>query len=237
MEQRQSQNQIMPSCQHARRDGPHQGLRFLLGGLSLLGTVCLGYSAQAQEFPPCQPPNTNEYLLLVISEMPEQRQQVQTLVPDGTTIAVCDYFGDPVVRIGGFTNLETASAWAQYLGNEVNDIQTFVARPPTAVLPATNPSTYQPRPLGVGYAVLVNYDNRPEVALDVQQAISREVGVAAYRQDPYLLALYTPDIQSASALLKILSDRNFAAMIVDSRQVMLLRANVTTDLSSSAPAE
>ncbi len=223
MNQRQSQRQIMPSRRYLR----HPRLHIFLSSLSLLGTVCFGYAVQAQELPPCQPPNTSEYLLLVIGETEEQRQQVQALVPSGTTIAVCDYFGDPVVRIGGFTNLETASAWAQYLGGEVNDIQTFVARPPTAVLPATSPSTYQPRPLGVGYAVLVDYDNRPEVALDVQQAISREVGVAAYRQDPYLLALYTPDIQSASALLKILSDRNFAAMIVDGRQVMLLRAGVT----------
>lgn len=225
MKQRQSQRQIMPSRRYVRS----WGLRSLLGGLSLVGAIGLGHAAQAQEFPPCQPPNTNEYLLLVVGQTPEQRQEVQTLVPDGTTLAICDYIGDPVVRIGGFTNLETASAWAQYLSTEVEDIQTFVARPPEVSLPATNPSTYNPQPLGVGYAVLVDYENRPEVALDVQQAISRDVGVVSYRQDPYLLALYTPDIESASALLKILSDRNFATMIVDSRQVVLLRANVAAN--------
>ena len=215
-----------------------------LGGLNPLISAAYGQTDQTgqtgqeetvpDEFPPCQPPDANEYLLLIVGQSAAQRQQIQALVPGGTTTAVCDYFDDVVVRIGGFTNLETASAWAQYVGSELENVQAFVARPPAPTIPATNPSTFAPQLLEPGFAVLVDYSNRPEVALDVQETLSRDVGVVAYRQQPYLLALYTPDIRAASAALRLLSDRNFATMIVDSRQVMLLRSNVATTLINEA---
>jgi hypothetical protein len=54
---------------------------------------------------------------------------------------VCDYLNDAVVRAGGFTNLENANAWAQYM-TEVEGFQAFVARPATTAT--------QPPPPGAG---------------------------------------------------------------------------------------
>jgi cell division septation protein DedD len=90
---------------------------------------------------------------------------------------------------------------------------------PTA---AQSTPTFNPQPLGTGYAVVVNYFNRPEVALDVQQVTSRDVGLVAFEQRPYLLAAYTPDPAAASAVLQSLTDRGFTASIVDSRRTILL---------------
>jgi hypothetical protein len=70
--------------------------------------------------------------------------------------------------------------------------------------------------------VLVNYFSRPEVAADVHQVTTREVGLVAYEQQPYLLAAYTPDAASADAIFRNLSDRGFVAFIVDSRRTILL---------------
>jgi hypothetical protein len=83
-------------------------------------------------------------------------------------------------------------------------------------------AAYDPQPLGAGYVVLVDYANRPEVAAAVQQLLGRDVGLASYAQRPYLLATYTADSAAASSVLQILSDRNFTALIVDSRRVVLL---------------
>ena len=89
---------------------------------------------------------------------------------------------------------------------------------------AANPSpvAYNPQPLGTGYAVLVNYSDRPEVAAELSKAIAHSVGLAVYNQRPYLLAIQTADQAAAMALLKTLSDRGFTAEMVDSQQVVLL---------------
>lgn len=104
---------------------------------------------------------------------------------------------------------------------------------PPAPTPAPAPTTgaqpipaFNPQPLGAGYAVVVNYFNRPEVALDVQQITRQAVGLVAFEQRPYLLAAYTPDPAAASAVLKSLSDRGFVASIVDSRRAILLTPSV-----------
>ncbi|MEP0920571.1 hypothetical protein [Leptolyngbya sp. ST-U4] len=91
--------------------------------------------------------------------------------------------------------------------------QTTAARP----IPAFNP-----QPLGGGYAVVVNYFNRPEVALDMQQFTDGDVGLVAFEQRPYLLVAYTPDPAAASAVLRSLTERGFTASIVDSRRAILL---------------
>ncbi|MGF1457562.1 MAG: hypothetical protein ACFBSG_00900 [Leptolyngbyaceae cyanobacterium] len=99
-------------------------------GLALL--VLVGSSAAprawADEFPPCAPPNANEYILLVQGETVEARDRIQNLLPTTTVVSVCRYLDDVVVRAGGFTSLENANAWAQYL-TEVESVQAFVARP------------------------------------------------------------------------------------------------------------
>ena len=88
------------------------------------------------------------------------------------------------------------------------------------------PATYNPQPLGAGYAVLVNYFNRPEVATDIKQITAGSVGLVAYNQYPYLLAIHTSSEGTAADLLKTLSDRGFTVVIVDSRRVMLLKQEV-----------
>ena len=90
----------------------------------------------------------------------------------------------------------------------------------------STPAPFNPQPLGSGYAVVVNYFNRPEVAIDVQQVTARDVGLVAFEQRPYLLAVYTPDPAVASAVLRSLSDRGFIAAIVDSRRAVLLAPKV-----------
>ncbi|RZM82912.1 hypothetical protein [Leptolyngbya iicbica] len=84
--------------------------------------------AGADEFPPCAPPNANEYLLLVQGDTVEARDRIQNLLPTTTIVSVCRYLDDVVVRAGGFTSLENANAWAQYL-TEAEGAQAFVARP------------------------------------------------------------------------------------------------------------
>ena len=86
--------------------------------------------AMADEFPPCAPPAPSEYLLLVRGDTVEARDRIQNLLPTTTTVSVCRYLDDIVVRAGGFTSLENANAWAQYL-TESEGAQAFVARPAT----------------------------------------------------------------------------------------------------------
>jgi hypothetical protein len=98
----------------------------------------------ADEFPPCAPPAAGEYLLLVQGETVESRDRIQNLLPTTTSVNVCRYLDDVVVRAGGFTSLENANAWAQYL-TEVEGNQAFVARPAAPGEIATNtPITAEP---------------------------------------------------------------------------------------------
>jgi hypothetical protein len=74
--------------------------------------------------------------------------------------------------------------------------------------------------------VVVNYFNKPELAVSLQQVINREVGLVAFEQQPYLLAGVTADPATASSLLRTLSEQGFTAAIVDSRRAVLLTAAV-----------
>ncbi|MFE4106431.1 hypothetical protein [Almyronema epifaneia] len=196
----------------------------------------VGAPAIAQdEFPPCPPPTASEYLLLVRGETSAERDRVQEALPASSTAMVCNYLNDVVVRAGGFTSLETANAWAQYM-TEVEGLQAFVARPPspdeaTAVLQTANGGqanapSYAPRPLPAGYAVLVDYFDRLEVAFDVQQVLNQPIGLVVYRQQPYLLVTQSTDVTAVGRALASLSDRDFTTFIVDSSQVMLLTAEI-----------
>ncbi|MGB3200816.1 MAG: hypothetical protein WBA99_07935 [Nodosilinea sp.] len=110
-----------------------QGLRPGAVVLGLMLAPVLGFWNPAKaQFPPCPPPSANEYLLLVRSNTEAERDRVQDLLPSNSTVLVCDYLNDTVVRAGGFTSLENANAWAQYM-TEVEGFQAFVARPATTV--------------------------------------------------------------------------------------------------------
>ncbi len=111
-------------------------------GLMLAPVLGLWNPVNAQ-FPPCPPPSANEYLLLVRSNTEAERGRVQDLLPSNSTVLVCDYLDDTVVRAGGFTNLENANAWAQYM-TEVEGFQAFVARPATTVAQPAPPASGTP---------------------------------------------------------------------------------------------
>lgn len=227
----------------------------------------------------CQPPKTGEYLVLVLSPTEEAQTRVRGTLPADINATVCTYLQDVVTRIDGFTTLDVANKWAEYL-NEIAGLPAFVTRPadptPVAASPTLSPAAsprpfprpvvasptpravppspapravssprstptpaprttptssdspvaYAPRALGTGYAVLVNYKNRPEVAGEIRKLTGRDVGLVSYEQRPYLLANYTPNQGTATATLKTLSDRGYTAVLVDSRKVVLLRAAV-----------
>ena len=212
-----------------------------------VGLVGLSDSAIAQPQSACLPPRENQFLLLVVNARTDAQTQLQQLLPNNAILTACDYQSRNVIRVEGFSSADIANAWAKYVSDRTG-LQAFIARPATSTAPATSttpstpaspaaPSTpaspaasaanpapvaYNPQPLGAGYAVLVNYADRPEVANELSQAIDHSVGLAVYNQRPYLLAIQTADRAAATALLKTLNDRGFTAQIVDSRRVMLL---------------
>jgi hypothetical protein len=262
----------------------------------------LGHRSWAQSLPTCDPPQANEYLLLVVNQQADTEDQLRQLLPENAALTNCQYLEDPVVRVGGFATAEIANAWAQYL-TDMTGLQAFVARPSTA--PATsaapteqspsstsfpsptqtsasggtsspvpettsqtppadnNPNAFptptevpatpepspqstpestpepsptnavapaadrtngafNPQPLGAGYAVLVYYFNRPEVAADVRQLTAQPVGLVSYEQRPFLLATHTTDPTAAATVLQSLNEQGFRAILVDSRGAILL---------------
>jgi hypothetical protein len=284
-------------------------LSFVL--LSTTGLL-VAQRGMAQSLAACEPPQGEEYLLLVVKQDTGTEEQLQQLLPLNAALSTCNYLDDEVVRVGGFASSEIANAWAQYL-TDMTGLQAFVARPsssaaepavvvepvsdttpsettpsetsasfptPTQVsasggtssspsqqpsqqpeqqqgqtdpsegsAPTSTPETptpegeaegngvaaaspsgtnqaYSPQPLGSGYAVLVHYFNRPEVAADVSQVTSQPVGLVAYEQRPFLLAAYTTDASAAATILQSLSERGFTAVIVDSRRAILLTPSV-----------
>jgi hypothetical protein len=85
------------------------------------------------------------------------------------------------------------------------------------------PGVYNPQALSSGYAVLVNYNNRPDVAVQLSQVLSQDVGVAVYGEQPYLFVIQTAEMSAANAVVKLLSDRGFLALRVEAKSVVLLR--------------
>lgn len=249
------------SLTHVHRISIQQGGWSTLRGASAAACLSLGMISpgHAAEFPPCPPPAANEYLLLVRGDSEEQRSRVQDLLPSNSTVLVCDYLDDTVVRAGGFSSLENANAWAQYM-TEVEGLQAFVARPatpaeqasatpapagtssstpgasgtpspnpaPASLTPANNQQaaaaqpSYNPRALGSGFAVLVDYQNQPETAASIQRSIGQAVGLAVYRQRPYLLIAHSPDVNGAASTLAALTSKSIPGFIVDSRGVVML---------------
>ena len=198
-------------------------------------------SGHAQAYPSCQPPRSDEYLLLVVSQSADAQSKVRSTLPNNADSTLCNYFQDTVTRVGGFRSAESATSWANYFSGTVG-LSAFVARPSTSATAPQQPwgttsssytgsasstSTYNPQILGGGYAVIVQYYNRPEVAAQVSQTLNRQIGLASYGQRPFLLAVHTTDQQIANSVVRSLSERGFSATIVDSRQVVLLKSTVS----------
>ncbi|AFY33097.1 hypothetical protein Cal7507_2676 [Calothrix sp. PCC 7507] len=188
----------------------------LIGGLS---------SVTAQPANPvCQPPSAGEYLLLVISPTVDNQKQLRDALPTEIKSTTCQYLTDTVTRIGGFNKIDDANRWARYINNIVG-LSAIITTRPGEPQPSQTIS-YNPQPLKAGYAVLVDYFNRPELANSVQKALGGNVGFAAYGQRPYLLAIYTTNQQEAYNTLQKLNERGFVSYLVDSRKVMLLKSVV-----------
>lgn len=209
-------------------DDKHLMKKFFLSSLSLCFLPCA--IAVAQTTPAaCKPPQAGEYIVLVINQANQGQQQLQQALPANTNISVCKYLDNIVTRLSGWTRVEDANSWAQYITQSIG-LSAFVAKPSeTAKLAAPSPkaSAYNPQTLGTGYAVLVNYFNKPEVATQVRQTLVSNVGLVSYGQRPYLLAVHTSDPTEANTIFQNLSDRGFWTIIVDSRRVTLLKASVS----------
>ncbi|QFS44618.1 hypothetical protein GXM_02093 [Nostoc sphaeroides CCNUC1] len=203
----------------------------LIGGMS---------SVFAQQTVPlCQPPTAGEYLLLVVSPTADNQKQLRSALPPELKTINCKYLNETVTRIGGFNKIDDANRWARYVSNIVGLSAIITTRPTTPdVQPQPQPQqqaqlqqpqqtvNYNPQALGEGYAVLVDYYNRPELVNSVQQVVGGNVGFVSYGQRPYLLAVYTTNQTEAYNTLQKLNNGGFVASIVDSRKVILLRSTV-----------
>ncbi|MGB3294230.1 MAG: hypothetical protein WBB01_14680 [Phormidesmis sp.] len=107
-------------------------------------------------------------------------------------------------------------------------VEEPVTGPPAAAEPVAENSgdeVYQPQRLAAGYAVLVDFGDRPEIASTVGQIIT-PVGLAVYQQRPYLLADYTQDAAVAETTLQRLSAAQLTAVVVDAEQVVQMSIDV-----------
>ncbi|QHG17616.1 hypothetical protein [Nostoc sp. ATCC 53789] len=208
-------------------------------GLAIAGLIGGMSSVFAQQaIPLCQPPTSGEYLLLVVSPTADNQKQLRSALPPELKTITCKYLNETVTRIGGFKKIDDANRWARYVSNIVGLSAIITTRPTTADVkpPQTQPQlqqqplqqtvNYNPQALGEGYAVLVDYYNRPELVNSVQQAVGGNVGFVSYGQRPYLLAVYTTNQSEAYNTLQKLNNGGFVASIVDSRKVILLRSTV-----------
>lgn len=187
-----------------------------------------------QTTPLCQPPTAGEYLLLVVSPTADNQKQLRSALPPELKTITCKYLNETVTRIGGFNKIDDANRWARYVSNIVGLSAIITTRPTTpdvqpqqqAQLQQPQQTVYNPQALGEGYAVLVDYYNRPELVNSVQQLVGGNVGFVSYGQRPYLLAVYTTNQTEAYNTLQKLNNGGFVASIVDSRKVILLRSTV-----------
>ncbi|MGB3533118.1 MAG: hypothetical protein WBA13_06335 [Microcoleaceae cyanobacterium] len=217
-----------------------RGLRVLASwaALLLLNGVSPIEPASAQTT--CQPPEENEYLLLIVSQTSTEQQQLLQTLPSDIESEVCEYVDDVVTRVGGFEDRLIAEDWAAYLEDAVG-LQAYIVKPgsaedltrepdpeppqnrQSAVRQVSRRSAFNPEQLGPGYAVLVDYLNQPELAEQLRQTLNAEIGLVSYGQRPYLLIEYTRDAVAATSRLNDLSQEGFLTLMVDSRLVTVIR--------------
>ncbi len=183
----------------------------------------------------CQSPIDNEYLLVIITETSETQNIVRQSLPPDITIDVCRYIDQTVSTVRGFDDQDVASDWARYI-QDIFGLRAYVVRPnqeaipENAPLPAPPEIGFNPQPLGNGFAVLVDYNNQPEIALQLERSLGRSVGLVAYGQKPFLLVTYTEIRGAATTSLFNLSDRGFLAFVVDSSRVTLISPRINLNL-------
>ncbi|WP_038296613.1 MULTISPECIES: hypothetical protein [Nostocales] len=192
---------------------------------SLIAAKITSVTAQ-KNIPVCQPPTAGEYLLLVVSPTQDNQTQLRRTLPTEIKTTTCRYLNETVTRIGGFNKIDDANRWAKYVNGIVGLSAIITTRPANAQQPRSQVASYNPQSLGMGYAILVDYFNRPEVATQLQQIVEGDVGFVSYGQRPYLLAVYTTNQKEAYNTLQKLNERGFSTYLVDSRKVLLLRSVV-----------
>ncbi|MBD2081173.1 hypothetical protein [Leptolyngbya sp. FACHB-17] len=222
---------------------PQTTLQSVLTGLAGLALTLTGISSAQAQLPNCRAPRSNEFLLLIVTPTSESQARVRSVVSRTAEVSVCSYLGQTVTRVGGYRDADTAQSWVNYLNDTVR-VRAFVAVPPGASIAAqaeaprsqqvdrlnvTPAQAFNPQRLRGGFAVIVDHNNRPEVAAQIQRVLNRNIGLASFEQRPYLLAIHTNDRATAAAILRRLNDRGFAAMLVRSDRVTLLTPVVQTD--------
>lgn len=65
-------------------------------------------------------------------------------------------------------------------------------------------ASLRPQPLSTGYAVLVDYNYQPEMARTIQRQVGQAVALAVFRQRPYLLIAYSPNLEGAASTMSVL---------------------------------
>jgi hypothetical protein len=170
----------------------------------------------------CQPPKENQYLVLVkTSTEPAQNIVKNILASTSINSLVCKYQGKIVTRVGDFNNLADAQKWSDYFNNTAK-LSAYIALNPTN----NNYPPFQPQALNSDYAILIDYFNRPEIALEIRNLLGKDIGLAAYISRPYLLAIQTNNEREAQFILQKLTEKGFWAIAVDSRLVTLLTPKV-----------
>ena len=199
----------------------------LVAGLAMVGIAGMGDRAAARDgLPECEPPQPGEFLLLVRRASSEMENKLYTALPQNVSAEPCRYVGESVMRLEGFPSLNIAKAWADYVRDRTG-LQAYAIESPSARAAAA----FQPTALGSSYAVLVNYFDDPTVARELRDFLQRDVGLASYADQPYLLASNGGDSKAAGELMRRLSDRGFTSMVVDGRQVMVLRQAIALPIN------
>jgi hypothetical protein len=194
--------------------------------LGLLLTFSSLIQVAQTPIPECKPPQQNQYLVLVRTATEQSQSEVKrTLASTPIGNLVCDYQGEIVTRVGEFSSLQDAQKWADYFSETVK-LSAYVAISPDSEMAKEDFPPFQPQILGNGYAVLIDYFNRPEVATQVKDLLGRDIGLAVYVSRPYLLAIQTSNEREAQFILQKLSEKGFWAIAVDSRLVTRLTPKV-----------
>ncbi len=197
--------------------------------------LCLSFLTIEQKYAmaieDCQSPASDEYLLVIVTETPANQDILSRSLPPDITIDICRYIDQTVSSIRGFDDKDVASDWARYI-QDIVGLRAYVIRPSEETevadgpLPAPPEIGFNPQPLGSGYAVLVDYNNQPEIALQLERSLGRNVGLAAYGQKPFLLVTYTQRRRAATNSMFNLSDRGFLVFVVDSSRVTLISPRI-----------
>jgi len=176
----------------------------------------------------CQPPNPGEYLVLISTPTPESQQVALSRLPGDIDIGLCRYVDRVVARVGGFTDRALADDWRRYVEDIIRlpayVVEGSATRPPNPRPPGTN--------LGSGYAVLVDYSERPEIVAELQRLLARNIGLVSYGGKNFLLVTYTQNVGDAAESLKRVSDRGFFTFLVDSSRVTLINPRASLTISN-----